>query len=136
FGLQNRISCATGSAGQSLTFGSLNPSVRFEFWRFFAGAGYSPVAFLNTDKKGILGLHPYRGASSYFVEGGAIWRVVPEFQIIASGALEVGNGSFDASPSPIMEYSIRFRFPLDPRESSGSKGSRFDGYRYPFGIMK
>ena len=134
-GFQNRISCATDTSGGSLTFGSMNLATRIEFWRFFAGAGVSPITFYNTQSKGILGLHPYPGTYSYFVEGGAFWRVAPEFQIIASAALETASVSSTVSPSPITEFSLRFRFPLDPKESSG-RGSSFDGYRYPFGIMK
>jgi len=135
FGLQNRISCGTDTSGGSLTFGSVNLATRIEFWRFFVGAGASPITFFNTNQKGILGLHPQAGTYSYFVEGGALWRVVPEFQIIASAALETASVSSALSPSPITEFSLRFRFPLNPKEFTG-RGSSFDGYRYPFGIMK
>jgi hypothetical protein len=134
-GFQTRISCASDTSGGSLSFASTNLSTRIEFWRFFIGAGASPITFYNTQSKGILGLHPYPGTLSYFLEGGAFWRVAPEFQIIASAALESASASSGLSPSPITEFSLRFRFPLNPKEST-SRGAGFDGYRYPFGIMK
>ncbi len=135
-GIQGRLSNTTSVSGNTLTFGSMNLATRLEFWRFFVGAGYSPVSFFNTNDMGILGLHRRPGGSSYFAEGGVFWRVIPEFQILFTGALEVGNSPSGASPSPITEYSIRFRFPFQPKDSGVGKKSDFDGYRYPFGIMK
>ena len=80
---------------------------------------------------------PYSGAFSYYAEGGLIWRVVPEFQICLSATMEYGRPpSGNVSPNPAMEYGLRFRFPLDPKEFGAASGVEWDGFRYPFGIMR
>ena len=106
-----------------------NIAARFEFWRFYVGGGYAP--------KVLIDFKPYQGSTAYFMEGGLIWKVIPEFQIAATIALEYGiPASGGVSPSPSTEYGLRFRFPLNPNDYSGGKGVNFDGFRYPFGIMK
>ncbi len=135
-GLQTRMSTATSTSGTALAMGSAHLGARIEIWRFYAGAGYSPITFVSNKGSGLLGMHTNPGTSSYFMEGGAIWRVIPELQIVAAMALEYGSGSSGLSPSPLMEYGLRFRFPLNPKESGGVSESRFDGFRYPFGFMK
>ena len=132
-GLQTRFTSTDSTAGNTLTLGSANLAARVEIWRFYGGAGYSPISFISKKGEGILGLHPYPSNSSYFLEGGAIWRVVPELQIVAAVSLEYGT---KGSPSPMTEYGLRFRFPLSPKEGGSSKAAEFDGFRYPFGIMK
>jgi hypothetical protein len=132
-GLQTRFTSTESTSGQTLTMGSANLGARIEIWRFYAGAGYSPINFLSEKGAGLLGLHTYPSNSSYFVEGGAIWRVVPELQIVAAVSLEYGT---KGSPSPLTEYGLRFRFPFNPTEGGGTKSVDFDGFRYPFGIMK
>jgi len=135
-GFQSRLTSATSSTGSSLGMGSANLGLRVEFWRFYLGGGYSPISFSSTNGSGLLGLHPYPSKSSYFAEGGAIWKVIPEFQIVAALSLEYGLGSGASSPAPLTEYGLRFRFPLNPTEGSTSSGVEFDGFRYPFGLMR
>jgi len=132
-GIQTRFSSTESTSGSTLSLGSANLGFRAEIWRFYAGAGYSPISFLSEKGAGLLGLHTYPSKSSYFVEGGAIWRVIPEFQIVAALSLEYGA---QGSPSPMTEYGLRFRFPLSPKEGGSSSSGSFDGFRYPFGIMK
>jgi hypothetical protein len=132
-GIQTRFSSTESNSGSTLSFGSANIGLRAEIWRFYVGAGYSPINFVSEKGAGLLGLHTYPSNSSYFVEGGAIWRVIPEFQIVAALSLEYGT---QGSPSPITEYGLRFRFPLSPKEGGSSPDGSFDGFRYPFGIMK
>jgi hypothetical protein len=134
-GLHTRATAGSAASGTSLAFGSANLALRAEFWRFFVGAGYSPISYVSKDGSGFLGWKGKRESSSYFVESGAIWRVIPEFQIIAAFSME--TGLTDAAKSPvILEYGLRFRFPLDAKENPSGRGQSFDGYRYPFGIMK
>lgn len=133
-GLSNRL--LIGSAdGTSVTRGSINPAIRFEFFRFFAGAGYSPLNYLSPPGGGLTSLRIYPNATSYYFEGGAIWKVIPELQITATASLErawpQGGGT-----TTIMEYGLHFRFPFAPRESGGAGSVDFDGFRYPFGFMK
>jgi hypothetical protein len=132
-GIQTRFTSGESTSGNTLTMGSANLGARIEIWRFYAGAGYSPINFLSEKGDGLLGLHTYPSNSSYFFEGGAIWRVVPELQIVAAVSLEYG---IRGSPSPLTEYGLRFRFPLSPKEGGGTQSATFDGFRYPFGIMK
>jgi hypothetical protein len=127
-GLHNRLNFVSGSGASPMVF-TPNLAARIEFWRFFAGAGYAP--------KVLVDMKPKNGASSYFFEGGVIWRVVPEFQICASALLEYGTSvAGTASPVGATEFGLRFRFPLSPKEYASSGGVDFDGYRYPFGIMR
>lgn len=127
-GLQNRIQFVSGSDASPMIF-TPNLSLRVEFWRFFVGAAYAP--------KVLVDMQPKQGAWSYLFEGGLIWRVVPEFQICATGALEYGRSAGGAaSPVGGTEFGLKFRFPLDPKEYGSSSGVDFDGYRYPFGIMR
>lgn len=130
-GIQNRMYFVSTSS-QDLAMISSNIAARFEFYRFYVGAGYSPIHFAST--AGPLSLSVKPGASSFFGEGGLIWRVVPELQIVLSYAMEYGISP--KSPSPGSEYGLRFRFPLSPYSSVGDASSKFDGFRYPFGIMK
>jgi hypothetical protein len=132
-GIQTRFTSTDSVSGNTLTLGSANLGMRVEVWRFYGGAGYSPINFISEKGAGMLGLHTYPSNSSYFVEGGAIWRVVPELQIVAAVSLEYGSSG---SPSPLTEYGLRFRFPLNPAEGGSSRSGSFDGFRYPFGIMK
>jgi hypothetical protein len=136
-GLQNRVLQASDSAGNPLYFGSSEIGARLEISRLFVGAGYAPLTYVNKPGSGITSLYPNHGSTAYFFEVGAIWRVIPELQICAAYSLEKGLQSGGSSPSPISEYGLRFRFPLDPTDhKSGSKGVDFDGFRYPFGFMK
>ncbi|NDF14742.1 hypothetical protein EB061_05405 [bacterium] len=134
-GLHARATSGAAASGTALSFGSANLSLRAEFWRFFAGAGYSPISYISKKGSGFLGLKGQRESCSYFIETGAIWRVIPEFQIIGAVSLETGLTQSVKSPL-ITEYGLRFRFPLDPKERPSGGGQSFDGYRYPFGIMK
>jgi hypothetical protein len=127
-GLQNRLNFVNGSSASPMVV-TPNLSARFEFWRMFVGAGYAPIV--------LVGTRPMHGSTSYFFEGGLIWRVIPEFQICAAVGLEYGQPARGGtSPSPGTEYGLRFRFPLDPKEFGSSRGVDFDGHRYPFGIMR
>ena len=137
-GVHLRLSGATAASGDALSMGSLNPALRLEIYRFYAGVGYSPISFVSSSGKGLFGLHTSPGNASYYGEAGAIWKVIPEFQIALACTLEYGRGSAGSSPSPLREYSIRFRFPFNPKETGGpgAGGVEFDGFRYPFGIMK
>lgn len=132
-GIQTRFTSTESTSGNTLTLGSANLGIRFEIWRFYFGGGYSPINFISEKGEGLLGLHTYPSNSSYFAEGGAIWKVIPEFQIVAAVSLEYGTSG---SPSPLTEYGLRFRFPINPKEGRGQDSSSFDGFRYPFGIMK
>ena len=134
FGLQGRLHLLTGtSPAQSLTFASINPALRIEFWRLYFGGGYAPLNFASTN--GLTTLHAYPDHHSYFVETGLIWRVVPEFQITLNYSLEC---AFDKAGdrSTLPSYGLTFRFPLHPKEAGTRSASDFDGGRYPFGFMK
>jgi len=136
-GLQNRIyllstAAAAGASSQNLSMMSTNLAARFEFSRFYVGAGYAPLGWSSTN--GPLSIKPATSNTSWFAEGGIIWRVVPELQIVAVFAEEFGLSP--RSPAPGTEYGFRFRFPLSPYSSPGDASSKFDGYRYPFGFMK
>jgi hypothetical protein len=135
-GLQNRMYFVSNSSPQTdLAMVSVNIAARLEFYRFFVGAGYSPLSLVSTS--GPLSLHSNSGATGYFGEGGVIWRVVPELQIVATYAMEYGTTSAGTkSPSPASEYGLRFRFPISPYKSAGDASDKFDGFRYPFGIMR
>jgi hypothetical protein len=137
-GLQTRFSTSSiSSTSDPLAMGSLHLGVRLEIWRFFVGAGYSPLTWVSKAQEGLTSLHLNSGTHAYMGEAGLIWRVIPEFQIAAAMSLEYGTGSNGLSPSPITEYGLRFRFPLNPKESGpGAGGVDFDGFRYPFGVMK
>jgi hypothetical protein len=125
-GIQNRFTIASNANGDSFQMVTPNLALRIEIWRLYVGGGYAPVA---------IGGNP--GASAYFGEGGLIWKVIPEFQIAATAALEFGTPKAGGtSPNPIMEYGLRFRFPINPKEVAGGSGVDFDGFRYPFGFMK
>lgn len=128
-GVQNRMYFVSTSAND-LTRISVNLGLRLEISRFFVGGGYGPFALASTS--GALAVQPRSPSSSWFAEGGLIWRVVPELQIALAVAMESG-----ISPALTgMEYGLRFRLPLSPKESTGDASSKFDGFRYPFGFMK
>jgi hypothetical protein len=127
-GMQNRFTTLPGASGSAMMF-TPNVAARIEFWRVYIGGGYAP--------KVLVDFKPYQGSSAYFGEAGAIWRVVPELQICATIAMEYGMpASGGKSPSPSTEYGLRFRFPLNPKEAGSARGVDWDGYRYPFGIMR
>jgi hypothetical protein len=138
-GLQNRltlVSTANAAPNNSLAMFSPNLAARIEFWRFYAGAGYAPLSFISKPGGGASSLHTNPGASSYFFEGGAIWKIVPEFQVAATIALEEGLPSGGGTAATATEYGIRFRFPLSPHEGLRKGDSvDYDG-RYPFGFMR
>lgn len=115
-----------------ITMLTTNIAMRLQFYRFFVGGGYAP--FTLASSSGPLAIHTNPNVSTFFAEGGVIWRVVPELQIVATYAMEYGVSP--KSPAPGTEYGLRFRFPLSPYESVGDASSKFDGFRYPFGIMK
>jgi hypothetical protein len=136
-GLQDRMVFASiENPASNLAMNTLNVAARLEFFnRFYAGAGYAPITFKSVN--GPMGLRNGGDTTAYFFEGGVIWRVIPELQIAATYSLEYGMLASGArSPSPSSEYGLRFRFPIFPYESKTGAGSDFDGYRYPFGIMK
>ena len=135
-GLQNRMYFVSNSSPQTdLAMVSVNIAARIEFYRFFVGAGYAPLSLVSTS--GPMSLHNNSGATSFFGEGGLIWRIVPELQVVATYAMEYGTASSGSKcPSPASEYGLRFRFPLNPNASVGDASSKFDGFRYPFGFMK
>ncbi len=111
---------------------STNIAMRFEFYRFYVGGGYAPFTLAGTS--GPTSFHTNPTATTYFLEGGVIWRVVPELQIVATYAMEYGISP--KSPSPGTEYGLRFRFPISPYASAQDASGKFDGFRYPFGFMK
>lgn len=136
-GLQNRMYFLSIDTPQTnLAMLSTNVSARINLLsRFYVGGGYAPITFKSTN--GPLGLRNNANVTSYFFEGGAIWRVVPELQIAATFAMEYGmTGSGAQSPSPAREYGLRFRLPLFPYSSKEDASGKFDGFRYPFGFMK
>ena len=135
-GLQNRVSTFTNSDSKSFAMLSPNLSARLEFSRFYVGAGYAPITFASKGDSGISGLTRRTDAVSYFFEGGLIWRIIPEFQIAFTYALEYGAAFGPALNSRGSEYGLRFRFPLFPKELTKGSGADFDGFRYPFGVMK
>jgi hypothetical protein len=135
-GLQNRIMTVSNNASQSFASAAPNLAARFEFWRFYVGAGYAPYTYVSKPGEGLMSLHSNPDAHSYFMEGGLIWRVIPEFQIAATYALEFGQPAGGGAQMTAMEYGLRFRFPISPKEVAGGKGVDFDGFRYPFGFMK
>ena len=135
-GVQNRLSLNSTATGESLAMNTLNLAGRIELNRFFLGAGYSPFDFVSKAGSGVTSLHLNPGTHSYFLEGGVIWQVIPEFQIAAAYGLEFGSSPQGSGPSPATEIGLRFRFPLFPREMGGRGSAKFDGYRYPFGLMK
>jgi hypothetical protein len=135
-GLQNRLSTFSNQNGDPFAVASPNLAVRLEFWRFYAGAGYAPLTFASKSGSGIGSLHSNPDTKSYFLEGGMIWRVIPEFQITANYSLEFASSAAGQQMTG-MEYGLRFRFPLFPKEFSQQGGGvDFDGFRYPFGFMQ
>ena len=136
-GIQNRFLSASDSSGATLDFATSELAARLEISRLYFGGGYTPFTFVNSQGSGILSIHRNSKASAYFVEAGAIWRVIPELQICAEYSLERGLISGGGtSPSLVSEYALRFRFPFAPDEHQGGKNVKFDGFRYPFGVMK
>jgi hypothetical protein len=136
-GVQLRISSTTASSsGDPLDMGTFNAILRAEFYRFFAGIGYSPVTWVSKPQAGFTSLHLNPNSHAYLWEAGAIWRVIPEFQIIAVMGMEYGSVSGNTSPAPVTEYGLHFRFPFNPKEGGSGKSASFDGFRYPFGVMK
>jgi hypothetical protein len=137
-GLQNRfLTTSASSDSQPLALASVDPAIRLQISRFYVGGGYTPLNFVSKAGSGLSSLHLAPSTSSYFLEVGGIWRVTPEFQVVATVAREYGlppGGGM--SPSPINEYGLRFRFPLNPVENAHRTASDFDGFRYPFGFMK
>ncbi len=132
-GLQNRLSLGSTATSQ-LTLATPNLAARFEFFRFYVGAGGSPFPLGGTT--GLGGLKHESGTYSFFFEGGLIWRVVPEFQIVPTFGIEEVKSASGLSPTTI-EYGIRFRFPINPHDQSVSKKPvKWDGFRYPFGVMR
>jgi len=133
-GIQNRL---TLTSNDSHSFAMDNPhlSARIEFWRMYVGAGYAPYTFVSKPGEGITSLHTNPDQKSYFVEGGLIWRVIPEFQVAATYALEFGLPSGGGISPTSAEYGLRFRFPLNPTELGRGGKVDYDG-RYPFGFMK
>jgi hypothetical protein len=137
-GLQTRISTSTVSGTTDpLAMGSMHLGLRLEIWRLYLGVGYSPLTWVSQPQKGITSLHLNSGYSAYMGEAGVIWRVIPELQIAACVGLEYGISTGGAqSPLPVTEYGLRFRFPFQPKEGSRAGGVEFDGFRYPFGVMR
>jgi hypothetical protein len=136
-GLQNRFLSTSDSNGSPLALGSSEIGMRLQISRIYVGGGYAPLTYVSKAGSGLTSLHLNGGTSAYFFEGGAIWRVIPELQIAATYTMEFGLPSGGGtSPSPISEYGLRFRFPLNPTENSHGGGVDFDGFRYPFGFMK
>ena len=131
-GIQNRMYFTSTSSAPDHSLAMLTPNIagRFQISRFYGGAGFSPLALMSIT--GPMALKPQSGKEGIFFEGGAIWRVVPELQIVGVFALE-----HELSNSPTCtEFGIHFRFPLNPNSSVGDASSKFDGFRYPFGFMK
>jgi hypothetical protein len=140
FGLQNRLTTSSaqepGGTNNALMMFTPNIAVRAEFWRIFVGGGFSPLPYSNKPSGSFGTLRPMPKTTSYFIETGLIWRVIPEFQIVLVGAVEIASVNGTAAPNPSTEYGLRFRFPLNPNDYSGKTGVKFDGFRYPFGVMK
>ena len=135
-GLQNRLTSFTTASSQALAMASTSLAIRIEFWRFYAGAGYAPLTFTSKPGAGIMGLQTNSGATAYFGEAGVLWRVVPEFQIALTYALEYGVPKSGSGLLTSSEMGLRFRFPMSPKEGGGKSEVKFDGFRYPFGFMK
>ncbi len=133
-GLQNRIATGTAFTGQYLDTCNPHFALRVEIWRFYAGGGYAPFTYSSTD--GISHLTNNQLSQTYFTEFGAIWRVTPEFQITANLSNEYEIPKVPGNRMAISHYGIGFRFPLFPKESTGTAGRDFDGFRYPFGFMR
>jgi hypothetical protein len=130
-GLQNRLL----TAGNSLAMATNEIGARLQISRFYVGGGYSPLTYVSNS--GVMSLHINPDTHAYFMEAGAIWRVIPEFQIVLTYSREYGVTSGGGqSPAPVAEYGLRFRFPLNPSDTSHGSAVDFDGFRYPFGFMK
>ena len=135
-GLQNRLTTFTTNSSQALAMATTNVAMRLEFWRFYIGGGYAPLTFSNQPGSGLFGLRTNNGGTGYFYEGGVIWRIVPEFQIALTYAMENVSAKGSGNLMTSAEYGLRFRFPLSPKEGGGASEVKFDGFRYPFGFMK
>lgn len=136
-GLQNRMYFVSSTnPDYDLSLVTTNVALRLEISRFYIGGGYGPFTLVS--QNGPLKLRTNPNVTSFFVEGGLIWRVVPELQIVATYAQEYGiiPGETNRSPSPASEYGLRFRFPLSPYSTPGGGAADYDGFRYPFGFMK
>ncbi len=130
WGIANRLT--TGNLdGASLAMLTHNLATRIEFYRFYIGGGFSPFGWKSTD--GISGLKPNSGVKTFFLEGGLIWKIVPEYQICATVAYEFPYLTFVPTN---MEYGLRFRFHFGNPEDSSKKEKDWDGWRYPFGFMR
>ena len=134
-GVQNRFLTA-GTAAFPLAMATQELGLRLQLSRFYVGGGYAPLAYVSKAGSGISSLHLNPGASAYFAETGAIWRVIPEFQIVAIYAIERGLPKTGGLSPTLNEVGLRFRFPINPTENARGSGVDFDGFRYPFGFMK
>lgn len=127
---------------------ALYPMVRFEFFRFYIGAGMTPLAmFRVAPAPGIDGLTPVSGGLPFFIEGGLEWKMIPDFHLILGAAAHGAYAATGITMFPSYEFSAQFRFLFNigggsaGAASSSANGSssgpgKYDGWRYPFGIGK
>ncbi len=136
-GVQNKLSIASLEAtSEQLASLTHHLALRIELARFYVGAGYAPIAWRSENGRGLASLTRAQGASAQFFEGGIIWNMVPEFQICAHFGAETLNPGSGGTSATVTEYGLRFRFTLNPSEVTKSGSKSWDGFRYPFGIMR
>jgi hypothetical protein len=135
-GVQNKLSIASlENPSEQLASVTQHLGARIELGRFYAGAGYAPIVWKSENGQGFSSLTRAIGASAQLYEGGVIWNIVPEFQLCAHFGVE--TLSPPGAPSAIVtEYGLRLRFTINPKEVTKSRASSWDGFRYPFGIMR
>lgn len=110
--------------------------MRFETPRFYVGGGITPIVFKSMTTKQVAGsLGLAGGAIAGMAEAGLLWKVVPFFYIALEGSAHMARSSVGMGPKPALVGTIQFRvFLSDNEDEKNKRRSKFDGWRYPFGL--
>jgi len=141
-GMQYRT--ITGREGDApsteYVFQSIYPMFRMETPRFYFGGGITPLAARQINTPPGMSFIRFDHASGLAVlaQVGLLWRVYPEFFLALEGSAQgFRTSGGDLSPFPTIEASLNLRFLFgdgDRGAGSASSSSRYDGWRYPFGL--
>lgn len=125
-GLQARY--VTGSAGgATATVLTTSPVFRIEFWRLFAGVGYSPWVWKDVSFKKL-----QLNALTY--EGGFLFPITPEIDFGLQAAMQTLKPKSGGGPeAKTLEYGAFFRLNFGLSSQNATARRKYKGWRYPFG---
>ncbi len=127
--LQHRFVSGTSGAGDSFTYMTTSPELRFEFWKLTLGVGYTNLVW---DSLGFKRNADIASVITYEAQFLFPITVEIDFGLQASRQIFKTN-TYGTGPNPATEYGAFFRLNFGFTEAGSTERRKYKGWRYPLG---